>query len=169
MHKILSRINAELTEDWRNIGYELLKPDDVENIDSSTKHDKAKCLDMLIKWLKTDPSATYSKLIEALRRYNLSCAIEKIKLNQKPMHKILSRINAELTDDWRNIGYELLEPDYVENIDSSTKHDKAKCLDMLIKWLKTDPSATYSKLIEALCRYDLSCAIEKIKVEVLNN
>ena len=83
------------------------------------------------------------------------------------MHRILARINADLTDDWRNIGYELLEPDDVEKIDSSTKNDKAKCLDMLIKWLKTDPNASYSKLIEILRLYDLSSAIEKIKNGVL--
>ena len=55
------------------------------------------------------------------------------------MHRILARINADLTDDWRNKGHELLEPDDVESIDSSNKRDKAKCLDMLIKWSKQTP------------------------------
>ena len=76
---MLSRIAGDLKEDWRGIGYELLEPDDVENIDSTKKQDKAKCLDMLIKWLKTDPSASYSRLIEVLHIYDLSSAIEKIK------------------------------------------------------------------------------------------
>ena len=34
---------------------------------------------MLIMWVETDPNASYSKLIEALRIYDLSRAIEKIK------------------------------------------------------------------------------------------
>ena len=83
------------------------------------------------------------------------------------MHKILSRIAGDVMDDWRGIGYELLEPDDVKNIESTSKRDKAKCLDMLVLWLETDPSASYSKLIEALRIYDLSCAIEKIKNGVL--
>ena len=80
---------------------------------------------------------------------------------------MLSRITGDLKDDWRGIGYELLEPDDVKSIDSTAKHEKAKCLDMLIKWLETDSSASYSKLIEVLHINDLSSAIEKIKDGVL--
>ena len=82
---------------------------------------------------------------------------------------MLSRINGDLimTDDWRNIGYELLEPGDVKSIDSTAKHEKAKCLDMLIKWLETDTSASYSKLIGALNELDISSAVEKIKKAVL--
>ena len=85
------------------------------------------------------------------------------KLKEKPTHKMLSRITDILTADWRRIGYELLEPKYVKNIESTTKQNEEKCLDMLIKWLETDTSASYSKLIEAFIECNLLNAAEKIK------
>ena len=89
------------------------------------------------------------------------------KLKEKPTHKVLSRITSYLTADWRKIAYELLKPEDVKNIESSTKPNNDKCLDMLIKWLETDTSASYSKLIDALYEYDLPSAAEKIKDKVL--
>ena len=81
---------------------------------------------------------------------------------------MLSRITGHLAAHWKRIGYELLELKDVESINSIAKTDDEKCLDMLIKWLTTDPSATYSKLIDALNEYDdLSSAVEKIKNKVL--
>ena len=80
---------------------------------------------------------------------------------------MLARITGHLAAHWRRIGYELLELDDVESINSTAKTDDDKCLDMLIKWLQTDSSASYSKLIEALDEYDLTSAVEKIKNKVL--
>ena len=76
---MLSRIRDYLAADWRVIGYELLKPKDVENIESTTALNDIKCLDMLIKWLESDPSASYSTLIDALNEHDLNNAAEQIK------------------------------------------------------------------------------------------
>ena len=98
----------------------------------------------------------------------LNCVISFLaKLNEKPTHKVLSRITIYLTADWRRIAYGLLKPEDVRNIESSTKPNDDKCLDMLIKWLETDTSASYSKLIDALHEYDLPRAAEQIKDKVL--
>ena len=86
---------------------------------------------------------------------------------EKPTYKMLSRITSCLTADWRRIAYELLKPEYVKSIDSSTKPNDDKCLDMLIKWLETDTSASYSKLIDALHEHDLPSVAEQIKDKVL--
>ena len=82
---------------------------------------------------------------------------------------MLSRITSFLTDHWRRIAYELLQPQDVKSIESTTKSNDDKCLDVLIKWLETDPSASYSKLIEALNELDLSSAADNVKKKILNN
>ena len=86
---------------------------------------------------------------------------------EKPTHKMLSRITSCLTADWRRIAYELLKPEDVKSIELSTKPNDDKCLDMLIKWLETDTSASYSKLIDALHEHDLPSVAEQIKDKVL--
>jgi len=80
---------------------------------------------------------------------------------------MLSRIRGYLAADWRVIGYELLKPEDVETIESTTASNDDKCLDMLIKWLESDTSASYSKLIDALYEHDLLNAAEQIKSKVL--
>ena len=76
---MLSRITGYLAADWRIIGYELLKPEDVKSIECTTVSNNNKCLDMLIKWLESDTSASYSKLIDALDEHDLHNAAEQIK------------------------------------------------------------------------------------------
>ena len=88
-------------------------------------------------------------------------------LKERPTHKMLSRITVYLAADWRIIGYELLKPEDVNNIECTTVSNKDKCLNMLIKWLASDTSASYSKLIDALNEYDLHNAAERIKNKVL--
>ena len=90
-----------------------------------------------------------------------------VKLKEKPTHKMLSRIRGYLAAEWRVIGYELLRPEDVKNIDSTTAPNDVKCLDMLIKWLESDTSASYSKLINALYEHELLNAAEQIKSKVL--
>ena len=80
---------------------------------------------------------------------------------------MLSRITSHFAADWRRIAYELLEPKDVKNIAATTKSNEEKCLDMLIKWLETDISASYSQLIDALNEQDLQNAAETIKDRVL--
>lgn len=82
---------------------------------------------------------------------------------------MLSRITSHLAADWRNVGYELLDnPQDVKSIESTTASNNSKCLDMLIKWLESDTSASYAKLIDALNEYDLRNVAEKIKNKLLN-
>ena len=76
---MLSRIDHLLVANWRSIAFELLEPEDAKNIDSTTKSNEDKSLDMLFKWLETDNNASYSKLIDALQEFNLTNAAEKIK------------------------------------------------------------------------------------------
>ena len=94
---MLSRITDHLAAHWKRIGYELLELDDVESIDSTAKTDDKKCLDMLIKWLKTDPSASYSKLVhkqmfyirtnlQMLQHSNVKCNIRMFILRNKMMY-----------------------------------------------------------------------------------
>ena len=90
-----------------------------------------------------------------------------VVLKETPTHRMLSRITGDLTDHWRIIGYELLKPEDVKNIECTTASNVDKCLDMLIKWLESDPSASYSKLIDALDEHDLHNAAERIKNKVL--
>ena len=80
---------------------------------------------------------------------------------------MLTRIRGYLTAHWRVIGYELLQPEDVKSIESTTAPNDVKCLDMLIKWLESDPSASYSTLIDALNENDLHDAAEQIKKKVL--
>ena len=75
---MLSRISDLLAADWKRVGYELLKPEDVHSIESTTVNNDTKCLNMLVKWLESDPSASYSKLIDALIEYKLHNIAEKI-------------------------------------------------------------------------------------------
>ena len=77
--QILSRINHLLVANYRVIAYELLEPDDAKNIESANKSNDDKSLDMLFKWLETDSNPSYSKLIDALKEFNLTNAAEKIK------------------------------------------------------------------------------------------
>ena len=79
---------------------------------------------------------------------------------------MLSRINCYLTAYWKKIAYELLNLEDVKNIDSTTKDNEEKCLDMLIKWLETDTTATYSKLMDALCEHNLPSVAKQIKDKI---
>ena len=78
--RILSRIKDHFAIHWKDIGYELLitTPKDVEIIESTNKSESGKCFDMLKRWMETDTNACYSKLINALRVYNLEDAAEMI-------------------------------------------------------------------------------------------
>ena len=80
---------------------------------------------------------------------------------------MLSRISGHIAANWRVIGYELLQPKDVKSIELTTALNDDKCLDMLIKWLESDPSAKYSTLIDALNELDLHNAAEQIKKKVL--
>ena len=80
---------------------------------------------------------------------------------------MLSRITGYFAAYWRIIGYELLKPEIVKSIECTTASNDDKCLDVLIKWLESDTTATYSKLINALHEHDLHNAAENIKIKVL--
>ena len=88
-------------------------------------------------------------------------------LRKRPTHKMLSRITGCLAAYWRVLGYELLKPEDVKNIECTTASNDNKCLDMLIKWLESDTSASYSQLIDALVEHDLHNAAEQIKNKML--
>ena len=90
-----------------------------------------------------------------------------VKLQERPTHKMLSRIRGCLPVDWRVIAYELLQPEDVKSIETTTAPNDVKCLNMLIKWLESNPSASYSALIDALNENDLHEAAEQIKKKVL--
>ena len=89
------------------------------------------------------------------------------KLKERPTEKILSQITDDLVPNWNRIGFQLLESKHVKNIQSETKPNVDKCLDMLMKWLETDTSATYSKLINALYLLDCQNTAEQIKKKLL--
>ena len=89
------------------------------------------------------------------------------KLKERPTHKMLSQITDYLASNWRRIGFQLLEPEHVQNIESTTKPNVDKCLDMLIKWLETDKNPTYSRLIDALYLLEYQGIAEKIKKKLL--
>ena len=97
----------------------------------------------------------------------LSSILEKLR--QKPTHQMISRVCSLLVAKWRIIGFELLhnKPEVVKNIESTTKSNDEKCLDMLITWLETDSYASYSKLIDALYQCGLDNAAEKVKNKIL--
>ena len=98
-----------------------------------------------------------------------NCIFDLLVLKEKPTHRMLSRITSYLAADWKIVGYELLEnPQDVDIIESTTASINNKCLDMLIKWLKSDTSASYSKLIDALNEHNLCNAAERIRNKVLN-
>lgn len=80
---------------------------------------------------------------------------------------MLSRVTGCLAADWRYIAYDLLKEEDVKNIESTTKSNTDKCLDMFIKWLETDTEAAYYKLIDALCEHDLLSIADKVKDKVL--
>ena len=98
-----------------------------------------------------------------------NCIFDLLVLRERPTHRMLSRITGHLAADWRIVGYELLEnAQDVKSIESTTASNNDKCLDMLIKWLESDTSACYSKLIDALKEHNLCNAAEKIRNKVLN-
>ena len=78
--QLLSRIKRYFAVHWRDIGYELLTttPEDVRMIDRINKAEEEKCFDMLERWVEVDADASYSKLIDALREYNLDNAIKLV-------------------------------------------------------------------------------------------
>ena len=78
--QLLSRIKRYFAVHWRDIGYELLTvtPQDVEMIERTNKTVDEKCFDMLKRWVEVDANASYSKLIDALRVYDLTNAVKKI-------------------------------------------------------------------------------------------
>lgn len=76
---------------------------------------------------------------------------------------MLSQVSNYLVPNWSRIGYQLLDPQYVKNIESTTKRNADKCHDMLMQWLETDTSATYSKLLDVLYLLDLPNTAEQIK------
>ena len=90
-----------------------------------------------------------------------------VKLQERPTHKMLTRIRGYLTAHWKVIGYELVQPEDVKSIESTAAPNDVKCLDMLVKWLESNPSASYSTLIDALNENDLHNAAEQIKKKVL--
>ena len=80
---------------------------------------------------------------------------------------MLSQISNYFADDWKKISFKLLEHADVKSIGSTNDPNDEKCLEMLVKWLETDTSATYSKLIDALCEHDLQDVAKKIEDKVL--
>ena len=78
--QLLSRIKRHFAIHWRDIGYELLTatPEDIQIICSTDKTTDEKCFDMLKRWVETDADASYSKLIDALRVYNLNNAAKMV-------------------------------------------------------------------------------------------
>ena len=91
-------------------------------------------------------------------------------LKEKPTPRMLSRITSLLAADWRFVGYELLKNSQdVTNIEATTASNNNKCLDMFLKWVESDTSASYSKLIDALKKHRLNNVADEIKNEVLKD
>lgn len=78
-HKILRRFKTQLTPNWKDIGYELIKPEDIDCIDCSKPVEEEKCFAMLKKWLETEPNPCYCKFFKALNMYKLFCLVYELK------------------------------------------------------------------------------------------
>ena len=93
------------------------------------------------------------------------------KLKQKPTLRLLSQIKRYFAIHWRDIGYELLTetPEDVEMIERTNKSENEKCFDMLKRWVEVDAGASHSKLIYALCEYNLDNVVKPVmdKIEAL--
>ena len=91
------------------------------------------------------------------------------KLKEKPTPQMVSLFTDYILPDWIRIGYQLFDSKHVQRIVATNKSDVDKCLDMLIQWLDTDTSATYSKLVDVLIRLDHNNSAEQIKNMVLKD
>ena len=54
--------------------------EDVRMIDRTNKAEEEKCFDMLERWVEVDTDASYSKLIDIPREYNLDKMYKKIRI-----------------------------------------------------------------------------------------
>ena len=76
--KMLTLIKTYFASDWVDVGYQLIKGNEVEEIQNENTSASQKCTKMLHVWLKTDDSASYKKLIDVLNDLNLKTAALKI-------------------------------------------------------------------------------------------
>ena len=93
---------------------------------------------------------------------------QKPTLNQKPSLKYLNRyVRDSVGLKWHDLGIELLDFDDVEElekIEAQYQSDLDKCCTkMFLLWLKKQPSASWSQLIEALRQVKLHALVNKIE------
>lgn len=83
-------------------------------------------------------------------------------MQEKPTQKILTIVRKYFVSDWEDIGYQLIDENAVEEIESENIEASRKCKKMLQVWLKTDDSASYEKLISALNDLNLKSTAVKV-------
>ena len=87
---------------------------------------------------------------------------------KKPINlRILSQIKRYLASHWKDIAYELIDEDKVENIASNNETLEEKCFNMLKTWRQSDKNPCYCKVFHALETYDYLDSIRKVK-NILN-
>ena len=78
------KIRDKVTVDWRDLGVQLLHDDLQDQLDIIDKNNprdvKACCTEMFKHWLQVDSTASWNKLVEALRRIDKYHLAESISI-----------------------------------------------------------------------------------------
>ena len=117
----------------------------------------------------TAPLITFITYITALYYIIIYVYLIKFlaKLKERPTPQKLSLFTSLIAAHWKFVGDQLLKPQYVKIIASRNESPEELCREMLLKWLETDTSASYSKLIDTLNKCDLNDTAGQIKNKVL--
>ena len=76
---MLSRIKSCLASQWRDIGYELIKSSEIDNIEKNHNSEESRCFAMLKKWQSTNSKTCYCKIFDALEIYEHISKITEVK------------------------------------------------------------------------------------------
>ena len=76
---MLSRIKSCLASQWRDIGYELIKSSEIDNIEKNHNSEESRCFAMLKKWQSTNSKTCYCMIFDALEIYEHISKITEVK------------------------------------------------------------------------------------------
>ena len=96
----------------------------------------------------------YKITVYAANVISLLCMLPLILVNSRPTrNELLDHVVVHVTPLWHDLGIKLFNEDQqsdLDNIKSSDTDTMTRCKEMFWHWLKTDTSASWKKLIQAL-------------------
>ena len=71
-----------------------------------------------------------------------------------------------MTPHWKDMGYELIQPEDIKLIDHGKQSEEEKCFAMLMKWLEIEVDPCYCRIINALAEYKIFSIVYELKVQI---